>query len=127
MQRQHLQPAAQRPEVAFAQACQRLGNMLGIDLGLPLKWPLSRAANSAKLAPMNPHTLIIEPGLAERHYWRDLWRYRELFSALAWRDLTLRYKQTLIGLARVLQRPLLTMIVFTLIFGTFAKPSPGAR
>ena len=43
---------------------------------------------------MNPHTLIIEPGLAERHYWRDLWRYRELFYALTWRALTVRYKPT---------------------------------
>jgi lipopolysaccharide transport system permease protein len=75
---------------------------------------------------MNPHTLIIEPGLAERHYWRDLWRYRELFYVLAWRDLTVRYKQTLIGLAWALLRPFLTLVVFTLVFGTLAKmPSAG--
>jgi lipopolysaccharide transport system permease protein len=43
---------------------------------------------------MNPHTLIIEPGLAERHYWRDLWRCRELCYVLAWRALTVRYKPT---------------------------------
>ena len=44
---------------------------------------------------MTNHTLIIEPGLAERHYWRDLWRYRELFFVLAWRDVAVRYKQTI--------------------------------
>ena len=75
---------------------------------------------------MNPHTLIIEPGLADRHYWRDLWRYRELFYVLAWRDIAVRYKQTLIGLAWALVRPLLTMIVFTLVFGTLARmPTEG--
>ncbi len=61
---------------------------------------------------MNPHTLIIEPGLADRHYWRDLGRCCGLFYVLAWRDIAVRYKQTLIGLAWALVRPLLTMIVF---------------
>jgi lipopolysaccharide transport system permease protein len=70
--------------------------------------------------------LIIEPGLAERHYWRDLWRYRELFFVLAWRDVSVRYKQTIIGLAWALIQPLLTMIVFTMVFGKLAKlPSEG--
>ncbi|MCX7140581.1 MAG: ABC transporter permease [Proteobacteria bacterium] len=74
-----------------------------------------------------PHTLIIEPGLAERHYWRDLWHYRELFFVLAWRDVSVRYKQTVIGLAWALIQPLMTMIVFTLIFGKVAKlPTEGA-
>ena len=72
------------------------------------------------------HTLILEPGRAERHYWRDLWRYRELFWVLAWRDVAVRYKQTVIGVAWALLQPLLTMLVFTLIFGTVAKlPSEG--
>ena len=71
-------------------------------------------------------TLIIEPGLAERNYWRDLWRYRELFYVLAWRDISVRYKQTIIGVAWALIRPFLTMIVFTVIFGNVAKlPSEG--
>ena len=71
-------------------------------------------------------TLIIEAGRAERHYWRDLWRYRELFYFLAWRDLLVRYKQTVIGVAWALLRPLLTMLVFTLVFGSLAKlPSEG--
>ena len=75
---------------------------------------------------MNPHTLIIEPGLADRHYWRDLWRYRELFYVLAWRDIAVRYKQTVIGLAWALMRPLLTMIVFTVVFGNLARmPTEG--
>lgn len=73
------------------------------------------------------HTLIIEAGRAERHYWKDLWRYRELFFFLAWRDILVRYKQTAIGLAWALLRPFLTMLVFTLVFSKLAKlPSEGA-
>ncbi len=72
------------------------------------------------------HTLVIEAGRTERHYWGDLWRYRELFLFLAWRDILVRYKQTAIGIAWVLLRPLLTMLVFTLVFSTLAKlPSGG--
>src|SRR4051794_24766275 len=75
---------------------------------------------------MSTDELIIEPGRAERHYWRDLWRYRELFSVLAWRDISVRYKQTVIGAAWALIRPFLTMVVFTVIFGKLAKlPSDG--
>ncbi len=71
-------------------------------------------------------TLVIEPGLAERHYWRDLWRYRELFYVLAWRDISVRYKQTLIGLAWALIRPFITMVVFTILFSRVANlPSEG--
>jgi lipopolysaccharide transport system permease protein len=70
--------------------------------------------------------LIIEAGRQERNYWRDLWRYRELFRVLAWRDLAVRYKQTVIGVAWAVIRPLLTMVVFTVIFGRIAKlPSDG--
>lgn len=75
---------------------------------------------------MSNHTLIIEPGLAEKHYWRDLWRYRELFYVLAWRDIAVRYKQTIIGLAWALLQPFLTMVVFTVVFGKLAKlPTEG--
>jgi lipopolysaccharide transport system permease protein len=75
---------------------------------------------------MKIQTLIIEPGLAEKYYWRDLWRYRELFLVLAWRDVAVRYKQTTIGLAWALIQPLLTMLVFVFIFGKLAKfPSDG--
>ena len=70
--------------------------------------------------------LVIEAGRAERQYWKDLWRYRELFYFLAWRDILVRYKQTAIGIAWALIRPFLTMIVFTVVFGTVAKlPSEG--
>src|SRR5206468_12772011 len=72
------------------------------------------------------HELIIEPGRAERNYWRDLWRYRELFYFLAWRDILVRYKQTVIGIAWALIRPFLTMLVFTFVFSKVAKlPAPG--
>lgn len=64
--------------------------------------------------------LVIEAGRTERHYWADLWRYRELFYFLAWRDLLVRYKQTAIGIAWAVLRPLLTMAVFTLVFGKLA-------
>jgi len=70
--------------------------------------------------------LIIEAGRAERQYWRDLWRYRELFYFLAWRDLLVRYKQTVVGVAWSLIRPLLTMFVLTVVFGKLGKmPSAG--
>src|SRR5246127_2401492 len=73
-----------------------------------------------------PSVLVIEAGRTERHYWLDLWRYRELFRVLAWRDLAVRYKQTVIGVLWALIRPLLTMVVFTVIFGRIAKlPSDG--
>jgi lipopolysaccharide transport system permease protein len=73
-----------------------------------------------------PNVIIIEAGRAERHYWLDLWRYRELFRVLAWRDLAVRYKQTVFGLLWALIRPFLAMIVFTIIFGHIAKlPSEG--
>jgi lipopolysaccharide transport system permease protein len=68
---------------------------------------------------------VIEAGRSERHYWRDLWRYRELFVFLTWRDLLVRYKQTAIGLAWALVQPCLTMVVFT-VFGELLKvPSDG--
>jgi lipopolysaccharide transport system permease protein len=71
--------------------------------------------------------LIIEAGRAERHYWRDLWRYRELFYFLAWRDILVRYKQTVIGIAWAVIRPFLTTVVFTVVFSRIAKlPAPGA-
>ena len=71
--------------------------------------------------------LIIEANSSKRQYWSDLWRYRELFYFLAWRDILVRYKQTAIGIAWALIRPLLTMIVFTVVFGNIAKlDSEGA-
>lgn len=70
--------------------------------------------------------LIIEPGRTEKNYWKDLWRYRELFYILAWRDVKVRYKQTVIGALWSIIRPLLTMLVFTIIFSRIAKlPTDG--
>ncbi|OQY11695.1 MAG: phosphate ABC transporter permease [Desulfobacteraceae bacterium 4572_187] len=75
---------------------------------------------------MTKNILILEPGRTEKNYWADIWRYRELFIILAWRDISVRYKQTIIGLAWAIIRPFLTMVVFTVIFGRLAKlPSDG--
>jgi lipopolysaccharide transport system permease protein len=75
----------------------------------------------------SPSELIIEAGRTEKQYWQDLWRYRELFYFLAWRDILVRYKQTAIGIVWALIRPFLTMVVFTVVFGQLAKlPSEGA-
>lgn len=80
---------------------------------------------SVKSTGANPE-LIIEAGRAERQYWQDIWRYRELFYFLAWRDILVRYKQTAIGIAWALIRPFITMVVFTVVFGNLAKlPSEG--
>ncbi|MCP4176857.1 MAG: ABC transporter permease [bacterium] len=73
------------------------------------------------------YKLVIQAGKIHSAYFRDLWTYRELFLFLAWRDILVRYKQTIIGIAWSVIRPLLTMIVFTVIFGKLAKlPSDGA-
>lgn len=80
--------------------------------------------NSGNIVPKQK--LIIEAGRTEQQYWKDLWRYRELFYFLAWRDILVRYKQTAIGMAWALIRPFLTMVVFTVVFGNLAKlPSEG--
>jgi len=74
----------------------------------------------------NQQKIIIEAGSTELNYWKDIWRYRELFYFLAWRDILVRYKQTAIGVAWALIRPFLTMVVFTVVFGKLAKlPSEG--
>ena len=71
-------------------------------------------------------TLIIEPGRAAKHYWLDLWHYRELFAILAWRDVSVQYKQTIIGAAWAIIRPALTMAIFTVVFGRVANlPTEG--
>ncbi|HET6390424.1 ABC transporter permease [Hyphomicrobium sp.] len=69
---------------------------------------------------------VLEATLSERNYWSDLWNYRELFAILAWRDIAVRYKQTIIGVAWAVIRPLLTVVIFTVIFGKLVKlPSNG--
>ena len=81
--------------------------------------------NSQNIA--SKQKLVIEAGRTEKEYWKDIWRYRELFYFLAWRDILVRYKQTVIGIGWALIRPFLTMVVFTVVFGNLAKlPSEGA-
>ena len=65
--------------------------------------------------------LVLEAGQADRQYWRDLWHYRELLFILAWRDVSVRYKQTTVGILWALIRPFMTMVVFTIVFGHIAK------
>ncbi|MGF1519647.1 MAG: ABC transporter permease [Nodosilinea sp.] len=77
-------------------------------------------------SPPGETELIIEAGRTEKNYWQDIWRYRELFYFLAWRDILVRYKQTAIGVGWALIRPFLTMVVFTVVFGRLANlPSDG--
>jgi lipopolysaccharide transport system permease protein len=72
-------------------------------------------------------TIIIEAGRSRGRYWLDLWRYRELFWVLAWRDLSVRYKQTAIGVVWALIRPAITIAILTVVFGRLAKmPSEGS-
>jgi lipopolysaccharide transport system permease protein len=74
-----------------------------------------------------PDILVIESGTTEKNYWKDIWRYRELFYILSWRDLKVRYKQTIVGAAWSIIRPLLTTIIFTFVFNRVAKlEAPGA-
>jgi len=75
---------------------------------------------------MKPREIIIEPGRIEQQYWIDLWEFRELLYFLAWRDILVRYKQTVMGVLWALIRPLATMVVLTVVFGKWAKmPSDG--
>lgn len=83
-------------------------------------------AAEASLSSQTEHLVVVEAARAQRNYWRDVWQYRELFAILAWRDLAVRYKQTAIGVAWALIRPLMTVAVFTIVFGRVAKlPSDG--
>lgn len=72
-------------------------------------------------------TLVIEAGRTEKRYWQDLWRYKELFYILSWRDIKVRYKQTVVGTLWSVIRPLLTMIIFTILFNKIAKVPPGLK
>jgi lipopolysaccharide transport system permease protein len=88
--------------------------------------PSAARAAAAQAEPSSTRRTILEAGRAERNYWSDLWHYRELFVILAWRDISVRYKQTVIGAAWAVIRPFLTMVVFTIIFGHVAKlPTDG--
>lgn len=82
--------------------------------------------NSSPSEILGERVVVLEAGRAERNYWRDLWSYRELFWILAWRDVSVRYKQTVVGVAWAVIRPLITMVIFTVIFGRLAKlPTEG--
>lgn len=81
----------------------------------------SAASDPGRLAPR----LIVEAGRTERQYWTDLWIFRGLFFFLAWRDIMVRYKQTVIGVAWAVLRPVLLMVVFTVVFGKFARLDSG--
>jgi len=72
-----------------------------------------------------PAELVLEAGRTESHYWRDLWRYRELLGFLAWRDIKVRYKQTFLGAAWALLQPAATLVVFTFVFGRLARMPSG--
>src|SRR5262245_9034012 len=75
---------------------------------------------------LGSRVLVLRAGRAEQHYWRDLWAYRELFAILAWRDIAVRYKQTVIGIAWAIVRPLLTLVICTIVFSRLAGlPSDG--
>ncbi|MEI6125257.1 MAG: ABC transporter permease [Pseudomonadota bacterium] len=69
--------------------------------------------------------ITIEPNKTIRNFWRELWEYRELFLFLAWRDILVRYKQTVFGIAWSIIRPVLTMLIFSVVFGTIAKLPSG--
>ncbi|MDO9085189.1 MAG: ABC transporter permease [Anaerolineaceae bacterium] len=89
-----------------------------------MKTSISMISNVSKQS--EEPVIVLELGHADKNYWNDLWRFRELFLILAWRDLSVRYKQTVIGVVWAILRPLLTMVVFTVIFGRLAKlPSDG--
>jgi lipopolysaccharide transport system permease protein len=85
--------------------------------------PLAKAESSRDPdeARKDDFDIWLEAGRAEKHYWLDLWRYRELFVILAWRDIAVRYKQTIIGVAWSLLQPFLTMIIMTIVFGKLAS------
>lgn len=76
--------------------------------------------------PLLPDTVVIESGGADARYWQDLWRYRELMFFLAWRDVKVRYKQAMLGAAWALFQPIVTMVLFTFVFGKLAGMPAGA-
>jgi lipopolysaccharide transport system permease protein len=96
--------------------------------GAPGAVPAGPSAPSATAAASSAveRVLVLEAGRAERNYWSDIWHYRELFAILAWRDITVRYKQTVMGVAWAIVRPLLTVVIMTIVFGRLAGlPSDG--
>jgi lipopolysaccharide transport system permease protein len=81
----------------------------------------SARSHSVRQAPESAEFDIwLEAGRTEKHYWLDLWRYRELFFILSWRDIAVRYKQTIAGVGWGLIQPFLTMVIMTVVFGKLA-------
>ena len=76
-------------------------------------------------ASTKPAPLVIEAGRGELHYWRDLWRYRELLGFLAWRDIKVRYKQAVLGIAWAVLQPAVQTVLLTFVFGKLAKMDDG--
>ena len=73
-----------------------------------------------------PIKIVIDANTVKSQYWRDIWRFKDLLYFLSWRDILVRYKQTTIGIAWAVIRPLLTMFIFTFVFEHVAKlPSNG--
>lgn len=98
---------------------------IGIDRS-KVMWLSENAPPRPSAAEAAPDEIEIVAGQTGRRYLRDLWRYRELFLFLAWRDLLVRYKQTVVGVGWSVIRPFLTMLILTLVFGKFGKmPSGG--
>ena len=81
---------------------------------------------SEPIAAAEPPELVLEAGRSIRHYWRDLWLYRELLFFLAWRDVKVRYKQAVLGAAWALIQPIVTMILFTFVFAKLAHMPSGS-
>jgi lipopolysaccharide transport system permease protein len=76
----------------------------------------------------NDEQILIDSNSIRNHYWSELWRYRDLLFFLSWRDILVRYKQTVIGIAWAIIRPIITMVIFTIVFGYIAKlPSNGTE
>lgn len=81
------------------------------------------AADSLPAA--EPGIMLIAAGRGESNYWRDIWRYRELMGFLAWRDVAVRYKQSVLGAGWAIFQPAVTLAVFTFIFGKLAQMPSG--
>jgi len=89
--------------------------------------PTKQMAPSDGFGTSSAGQLLIDAERIDQQYWLDLWRYRELFFFLAWRDLLVRYKQTVVGISWSIVRPLITMLILTVVFGTLSKmPSGGS-
>ncbi len=100
--------------------------MSNSELALKAALPAERTVTEDLQSSSDDPVLIIEPGRTEKNYWADLWGYRELFLILAWRDVSVRYKQTIVGVLWAVVRPVLTMVIFTFVFSRIARlPSDG--